>query len=173
MFTTSRRVVFEPLAASVHFGWRWVACLLVTSHRVNHLCKRCKQRNNGNAGYHVLWHELWLDEKLNCPKQIFLYSPLLFLMCIGWTVRVAWKFYLVWQRFETLQPFLIKSPWVARVAWEFYLVRQRFETFQPFFKIYNWGAMVCFNRSSPNRLRGICLRNRIKERQTILFLNCF
>ena len=47
------------------------------------LCKRCKQRNNGNADYHVLRHELWLDEKLNCPKQIFLYSPLLFLMCVG------------------------------------------------------------------------------------------
>ena len=42
-------------------------------------CKRCKQRNNGNAGYHVLRHELWLDEKLNCPKQIFHYSPLFLL----------------------------------------------------------------------------------------------
>ena len=42
------------------------------------LCKRCKQRNNGNADYHVLWHELWLDVNPIAPGRFSFISRCFF-----------------------------------------------------------------------------------------------
>ena len=78
------RLVLSRCSISFASGFicdcRWVACLLVTSHRFNHLCKRCKQRGMSKfPNCPVLRHDLRMDAKSNCQKQIFLYSPLFLL----------------------------------------------------------------------------------------------
>ena len=42
------------------------------------LCKRCKQRNTGNADYHVLRHELWLDVNPIAPSRFSFISRCFF-----------------------------------------------------------------------------------------------
>ena len=80
LFTGSRRVVFKPLAASVHFWLTMSSLPLGNEPLFNHLCKRCKQRVMSTfPNCPVLRHDLRSGRKTQLPKQIFLYSPLFFL----------------------------------------------------------------------------------------------